>query len=71
LGKFCNFAVSCNGRCWSFSSHLAYFCGRFVYAFNGYLVYFYRFGMLYLEKSGNPAPQHLSMSARHKENVAF
>jgi hypothetical protein len=25
--------------------------------FYGYLVYFSRFGMLYQEKSGNPAPQ--------------
>jgi hypothetical protein len=25
--------------------------------FYGHLVYFYRFGMLYLEKSGNPEPE--------------
>jgi hypothetical protein len=38
-----------------FYCHMAYFLPFDV--FYGYLVYFSRFGMLYQEKSGNPASE--------------
>jgi hypothetical protein len=38
--------------------HLVYlYCGNLVYMYCGNLVYFCRFGMLYQEKSGNPAAE--------------
>jgi hypothetical protein len=53
---------------WNILRHLVYFvafwyilwpfgifCGHLVYVFYDYLVYFSRFGILYQEKSGNPA----------------
>jgi hypothetical protein len=46
LGPFCICNLRPNGI---FYEHLVYFVVN--------LVYFYRFGMLYREKSGNPAPQ--------------
>jgi hypothetical protein len=46
--------------------------GRLVYFTYGYLVYFSSFGMLYQEKSGNPAPKHmytLSHLAKQQETI--
>jgi hypothetical protein len=39
---------------WSILQPFGNFCGHFG-LFHGHLVYFPRFGMLYKEKSGNPA----------------
>jgi hypothetical protein len=47
LGKFRR--TSCNGRCW----HISWTFGPFY----SLLVYFSRFGILYLEKSGNPGSE--------------
>jgi hypothetical protein len=57
-----NFGGSCNGRCWYILRQFGLFCGHLV-RFMVIWYVFSRFGMLYREKSGNPAvhaPSHLS-----------
>jgi hypothetical protein len=56
-----NFGGSCKGRFWSILWTSGLFYGHLVYVLNGHLVNFVsicyifpRFGMLHLEKSGNP-----------------
>jgi hypothetical protein len=57
-----NFGRSCNGRCWYFYVLFVYFAAKWYIlcpfgTFSGRLVYFSRVGILYREKSGNPALQ--------------
>jgi hypothetical protein len=52
---------------WSILLPFGIFCGNLVH-FYGHLVYFCsRFGMLYKEKSGNPAPNSITLAARQNE----
>jgi hypothetical protein len=60
-----NFGVSCNRRGWCILRTLDIFYGHWycLWAFGivcGNLVYFFRFGMLYQEKSGSPADEDTS-----------
>jgi hypothetical protein len=59
-----------------FYAHLAYFMGIWyiLWAFcilYGRLVYFSRFGMLYEDKSGNPAAGAISFSSVSRSNKPF
>jgi hypothetical protein len=49
-----NFGGYCNGRCWSFYSHVVCFTATW-YIYCGHFVYF---STLHLEKSGNPDHNH-------------
>jgi hypothetical protein len=58
-----NFGRSCNGRCWYilcpfglFYGHLWYFVA--IWDILCFLIYLFRFGTLYQEKSGNPGANH-------------
>jgi hypothetical protein len=55
-----NFGGSCNGRCWYIDDHFVHFTVIWYILwpfgiFYVFLVYFFHFGMMYQEKSGNPS----------------